>query len=146
MLFVFLNISFSPVSHLHFIHSSFLPFFLWIVYFYIPFITFILFRSHRLSFSSFILFFSFLGLHLQHMEVPQARGQIGAVAASLCHSHSNTGSSIYDLYHSSGQYQILKPLSKARDQIHKSTSSWILVRIITHWATMGTPFSVLLEA
>ena len=39
----------------------------------------------------FFFFFSlvFLGPHLQHME---ARGRIGAVAAGLRHSHSNTGS------------------------------------------------------
>ena len=55
----------------------------------------------------FILFYlSFLGLHLQHMEVHLQHmevplGRIGAVAASLCHSHSNTES--------------LKPLSEARD-------------------------------
>ena len=37
------------------------------------------------------------------MEVPQARGQIGATAAGL--------------YHSSRQHQILNPLSKTRDEI-----------------------------
>ena len=41
----------------------------------------------------FILFyFCFLGLHLWHMEISQARGRIQVVAASLCHSHSNAGS------------------------------------------------------
>ena len=39
----------------------------------------------------FILFcfLSFLGPHLQHMEVPGLGGRIGAVAAGLHHSHSN---------------------------------------------------------
>ena len=36
--------------------------------------------------------FIFLGLHPQHMEVlsSQARGQIGAAAARLCHSNAGT--------------------------------------------------------
>lgn len=37
----------------------------------------------------------FLELHARHMEVPGARGQIGAVPASLHHSHSNTRSEPY---------------------------------------------------
>ena len=40
----------------------------------------------------FFLNFFILGLHLQHIEVPQARDQIAAAGASLCHSHSNTKS------------------------------------------------------
>ena len=42
--------------------------------------------------SPFFFFSFFLGPHPQHMEVPVLWGQIGATAASLCHSHSNTGS------------------------------------------------------
>ena len=38
------------------------------------------------------LFFVFLGLHLQHMEVLRARGQIGATTLGLHHSHSNARS------------------------------------------------------
>ena len=49
----------------------------------------------------FILSFVFLGLHSQHYVGSQARGRIGAVAASLHQSHSNAGS--------------LNPLSKAKD-------------------------------
>ena len=37
-------------------------------------------------------FFVFLGLNLWHMEVPTLGGLIGAVAASLHHSHSNARS------------------------------------------------------
>jgi len=40
------------------------------------------------SFGLFVL----LGIRPQHMEVPQARGPIGAVAAGLHHSHSNARS------------------------------------------------------
>ena len=46
-------------------------------------------------------FFFFLGPHLWHMEVPQARGRIGAIAASLRHGLQ--------------QRWILNPLSKVRD-------------------------------
>ena len=45
-----------------------------------------------MSFQGYFILFCFsvlLGLHLQHTEVPQARGLIGAVAAGLHHSHSN---------------------------------------------------------
>ena len=45
------------------------------------------------DFESFYLFFLalvFLGLLQWHMEVSQARGPVGAIATSLC--HSNAGS------------------------------------------------------
>ena len=46
----------------------------------------------------------------------QARGGIGTAAAGLHHSHSKANPShICDLHHSSQQYQILNPLSEARD-------------------------------
>ena len=48
----------------------------------------------------------------------QARDQIGAAAADLYHSHSNTRSEPYcDLQHSLWQNQIPDPLSEARDQM-----------------------------
>ena len=55
----------------------------------------------------------------------QARGQIGAIAANLHYSHNNARlSQVCNLYHSSGQCQILNPVSKAKDQtcILKDTS------------------------
>ena len=49
----------------------------------------------------------------------QARGQGGATAASLCHSHTMWDlSPVCDHHHSSQQYQILTPLSEARDQTY----------------------------
>ena len=36
-----------------------------------------------------------LGLNPWHLEVPQARGQIGAAVADLRHSHSNTRSNLH---------------------------------------------------
>ena len=66
----------------------------------------------------------------------RARGQIGAAAAGLCHSHCNTDPNhICDLYCSLWQHWILNPL---RPGI-KSASSWIPVGFLTHWATTGTP-------
>ena len=67
----------------------------------------------------------------------QARGQIGAVASNLCHSHSKAGSNpLSNLHHRSRQRWILNPLSKARDQtcVLMDTS-----QIRFCWATMGTP-------
>ena len=40
----------------------------------------------------FYFFVFFLGPYLWHMEAPQAKGQTGATATCLHHSHSNVGS------------------------------------------------------
>ena len=67
----------------------------------------------------------------------QERGQMGATAASLHHSHGNTRSEPHlDLHHSSQQHRIPDPLSKARDQtsILMDTS-----QIRCCCATRGTP-------
>ena len=69
----------------------------------------------------------------------QARGQIRAIAAGLCHSHSHVGSELQSatyLHHSSWQHGILNTLSEARDRtrILKDTS-WVLY----HWTTTGAP-------
>ena len=45
-----------------------------------------------LFFSFFFFFFCFLGLHPEAYGGSQARGQVGAVAAGLCQSHSSLGS------------------------------------------------------
>ena len=42
--------------------------------------------------SIFLFFFCILGPQLRYTEVSQARGRIGAAAASLHHSHSNARS------------------------------------------------------
>ena len=76
----------------------------------------------------------------------QARGQIRATAAVLRHTHSNTRSK-----------WCLQPTPQlmatpARSLTHwvgsgiEPTSSWILVRFLTHWATTGTlRFSIFLR-
>ena len=67
----------------------------------------------------------------------QARGQIGAVASGLRHSHSTT-SSVCNLQHSSQQHWILNPLTEARDRTH---NLMVPSQIRFHRATMGTPHS-----
>ena len=77
----------------------------------------------------------------------QARGQIGATPAGLCHSHSNTGSScICDLHRSSWQHWIPDPLSEARDQTCILMDiSWIHLCCATT-GTSSTYFSILYKA
>ena len=41
------------------------------------------------------IFFSFLGPHPWHMEIPRLGGPIRAAAAGLHHSHSNLGSQLH---------------------------------------------------
>ena len=63
----------------------------------------------------FFFFLPFLGPLPQHGG-SQARGLIGAIATGLHQSHSNAGSKLrLRPTHSSGQRQILNPLSKTRD-------------------------------
>ena len=67
----------------------------------------------------------------------QARGQIGATAASLHHSHSNGGSELHcNLHHSSWQRQIPDPQMEARGQI---CILMVRSRVRSRWATTGTP-------
>ena len=82
--------------------------------------------------SPFFSFFSFLLLRATPDASSQARGQIQAIAAGLC--HSNAGSK---LHHSSWQHQILSPLSEARNQTHILVdTSWICFQC----ATIQLPF------
>ena len=64
----------------------------------------------------------------------QARGLIGATAASLHHSHSNFKSK--PCLKPTAQRQIFNPLSEAKDRTHKlMVPSWIHF----HCTMMGTP-------
>jgi len=81
----------------------------------------------------------------------QARGQIGAGAAGLHHSHSNTRSEphlwpgdlsrIHDLHHSLQQSWILNLLRETRDW-----TSRYHVGFLTHWATTEKSQSLFLNA
>ena len=66
----------------------------------------------------------------------QARSWAEATTASLCHSHSNTGSRVCDLHHSSSQCRIFNPLSEARNWNHILMDTG---QIHFCWATTGTP-------
>ena len=101
------------------------------------------FPIHRLKFFAclFVCLFCFLGLQVQHMEVPRLgvewELQLPAyttVTATRDLSH------ICDLHYSSRQRLVLKPLSEARDWTVMDTN-WVCHR----WATMGTPKLKLLQ-
>ena len=65
----------------------------------------------------YFLFFVFLGLYLQHMEVPRlgVKLELQPPAYTTATAMPNL-SQFCDLHHSSRQRQILNPLSKARDR------------------------------
>ena len=88
-----------------------------------------------LAFLCFFFFFSFLGLHLWHMEVPrkEVKLELHLLAYTTATATQNR-SCVCKLHHSLWQRQILNPQSKARDQ---RVSSWILVGFLINWATMA---------
>ena len=74
----------------------------------------------------------------------QARGWIVATAAGLCHSHSNVESKQH-LRLTSQVTAMWDPLTHwARPGI-EPMSPWVLVGFVTHWATTGTPGTMLLK-
>ena len=89
----------------------------------------------------FFAFFCFLGLHLQHMEVPWLGVESGLKVLVFATATQDL-SRVFDLHQSSRQHQILNPLSSARDRtrILKDTS-----RVCLCWATKGTPILILLN-
>ena len=95
-------------------------------------------KHQKLYFIYFILFYFiwlFRATPLAHGS-SQARGQIGAIAAGLYHSHSNSRSMPHlQPAPQSPQCQILNPLSKAKDQTCVLMDTG---QIHFHWATTGT--------
>ena len=82
-------------------------------------------------------FFVFLGLHLQHMEVPRLGVQLETELLAYTTATAMLDlSCICDLCHSFWNARSLT--HRARSGI-KLASSWILVRFLTCWATMETP-------
>ena len=64
-----------------------------------------------------IFFFVFLGLHLQHMEVPRLGVQLKLYLLAYATATATPDPShVCNLHHSSWQHQSLNPLGKARDQ------------------------------
>ena len=90
---------------------------------------------------SYFFFFFFPGLFRAAPAANgscQARSQIRAAAAGLCHSHSHTRSEPC-LWPTPQLMAALDPYSTEQGQgsnLHPH-GSW--VRFLTHWATMGTP-------
>ena len=83
------------------------------------------------AFFFFFFFFCFLGLHLQCMEVPEigVKSELQLLAYTIAIATVTLDPScICSLNHSSGQHQILNPLSKARME---PTTSWLLVRFFS---------------
>ena len=65
------------------------------------------------------IYFAFLGLHPQHMEVPVLGAEWNLYLLAYATATATWDPShVCDLHHSSQQSQILSPLSKARDQTH----------------------------
>ena len=64
-----------------------------------------------------LLFFVFLGLHLQHMEVPRlgVESELQLLAYATATAMQDL-SRVCNLYHSSRQHWILNLLNKAKDQ------------------------------
>ena len=87
-----------------------------------------------------LIFFSFLGLYPQHMELPRLGVQL-ELQLLVCTVATGTPDPIRicNLHHNSWHRQILNPLSKARDQtcVLRDTS-----QIRFHWAMMQTPILI----
>ena len=94
----------------------------------------VLFNIYFFSF----FFFCFLRAISVASGGSRARGPIRATAASLHHSHSNMGSKLC-LWPTPQLKACGALIHWARPGIEPK-SSWILVKFLTYWATMGTPF------
>ena len=92
----------------------------------------------------YLFIFDFLGLHLQHMEVPTT-GVKSELQLPACTTATATpdSSHVCDLRRNSWQYWILNPLSEVRDRTHIfMDTGWICYC----WAMMGTPSSSFLTS
>ena len=80
-----------------------------------------------------IIFFSFLGLHLQHMEVPRlgAELELQLLACTTATATQDT-SHICNLHYSLQQHQILNSLIKARDRTQILMDSSKVLNLLNH--------------
>ena len=94
------------------------------------------------KFMIIFFFFSFLGLHSQHMEAPRLGVQLEPQLPDYT-TATATGdpSHICNLHHSSRQRHIPHPLSRAKDQTHILTDT---SQISFLWATTECPILVFL--
>ena len=106
------------------------------------------FLSVNVCFLFFVCLFLLFRTAPEACGSSQAVGLIGAIAVCLHHNHSNARSElrlqptpksrVCDLHRSSWQWQILNPLSEARNQTgNLMVPSWIRF----YCATTGTPIS-----
>ena len=99
-------------------------------------------NNSSFSFLSFSFLFLSLGPHPSLMDVPRLRVQSELqLLASTTATATWDLSRVCDLPHSSGQHQILNPLSEDRNQ------TYILIgtsQIHFHWPMKGTPFVLFL--
>ena len=93
----------------------------------------------------YFVFLPFLGPLPRHMEVSQARGRIGAVAASLCQGHSNSGIRAVSATYTTAHGNAGSLTHGARPGIEPETS-WLPVRFVNHCATTGTPSLTILDS
>ena len=86
--------------------------------------------------NSIFLFLSILRLHLWHMEIsrPGVKSELQLPVHTTA-TATRDPSRVCNLHHSSQQYWILNPLSKARDQTLNLVDT---NQFITHWTTMET--------
>ena len=96
------------------------------------------YQNGSLSVPNFSFFFFFFRAAPMAYEGSQARGLIGAVAASLCHSHSNAGSQAASSTYTTAQGTAGSLSHWTRPGIEPA-SSWMLVGFVNYWATTGTP-------
>ena len=87
----------------------------------------------------FFVFFFFLGLHVQHRLGVESKLQLLVYATATAMPDPNC---IFDPPCSLQQGQICNSLSEAKDQTHILVdTSWVHY----HWATTGTPLSLLMS-
>ena len=95
------------------------------------------------TFIYFFLFFCFLGLYLQHTEVPSlgVESELQVPAYTTATATQNP-IHVCNLHHSSQKRWITDPLSEARDQTRTlMDTSWVCFLC----ATMGTPVTFLIK-
>ena len=91
--------------------------------------------SQFLSFF-FLFFFLLFRATLVAHGGSQARGQIRAKVACLCHGHSNAGSLTY-IHYSFWQHQILNPLSEVRDWTQNLMITSQIISPVLQWELLS---------
>ena len=93
------------------------------------FFIFIIWKS---SIMSNFFFFSFLGPHLRHTEVPRLGVELKLQQPATARATLDP-SRIYHLYHSSQQCWILNPLSRARDETSVLMDTSQVCKLLPQW-------------